>query len=168
MEDIHTDQIQVFSNAYDEHADTLFRHCYFRVSNREIALDLVQECFMKTWQHIEKGNDVRNIKAFLFTVINNLIIDHYRKKKAISLDTLSSDGFDPAGETGNEMVEEAEVARVIEVLEALPAQYRDVMVMRYVDGLPVKEIASHIGESENVVSVRLHRATKKVREMMET
>jgi DNA-directed RNA polymerase specialized sigma24 family protein len=41
-----------FIALYDEMADQLFRHCYFKVSNRELALDLVQETFARTWEYI--------------------------------------------------------------------------------------------------------------------
>lgn len=77
-----------FTQAYEEHADALFRHCYFRVSNRERALELTQEAFMKTWDSVAQGKEINNYRAFLFRVLNNLIIDEYRKKKSTSLDAL--------------------------------------------------------------------------------
>jgi DNA-directed RNA polymerase specialized sigma24 family protein len=70
-----------FIALYDEMADQLFRHCFFKLSNRELALDLVQETFSRTWEYISSGKEVNNIKGFLFKVANNLIIDEYRKKK---------------------------------------------------------------------------------------
>ena len=76
--------------------DAIFRHCYFRVFDRERARDLVQETFLKTWEYLTRGHDIENIRAFLYRVATNLIIDDSRRKKEISLEQLSESGFDPA------------------------------------------------------------------------
>ena len=44
-----------FEKAYDLYADAIFRHCYLRVSDRELAKDLMQEAFMKTWEYLASG-----------------------------------------------------------------------------------------------------------------
>ncbi|MBX4200907.1 RNA polymerase sigma factor, partial [Candidatus Parcubacteria bacterium] len=77
---------QEFLDAYKQHADAIYRHCYFRVYNKDLAEDLTQETFIKTWKYIVEGKKVDNIKAFLYRVAVNLIIDHSRKKKALALD----------------------------------------------------------------------------------
>ena len=60
-----------------------------------------------------------------------------------------------------------EGARALKALEELPEPYREAVVMRYVDGLSPTEIARTIGESENVVSVRVHRGLKKLKSLLE-
>jgi RNA polymerase sigma-70 factor (ECF subfamily) len=154
---------QEFSQAYEDLSDILFRHCYFRVSNREVALDIVQEGFTKTWLHITRGDDIVNLKAFLYQVMNNLIIDHYRKRKSSSLDLLQDDGFDPASREHEDILIHAEHSQVEEILKLIPEKDRVVIVMRYIDGLSVQEIARTLKEPENTISVRLHRALSKVR-----
>jgi RNA polymerase sigma factor (sigma-70 family) len=154
-----------FLKAYDELSQALFRHCFFRVSNREVALDMVQDGFTKTWQHLVAGNEIKNLKAFLYQVMNNLIIDYYRKSKSLSLDALMEDGFDSSDKTVN-TESSAELALVMRALPQLERHDREVIVFRHIDGLSVGEIAEIIGESENVVSVRLHRALKKLKEVV--
>jgi len=152
-----------FEEAYDQFADALFRHCFFKVSDREKAKDLVQETFIKTWNYLASGKEVRNIKTFLYKVAGNLIIDHYRKVKDFSLDQLTEKGFD-FSKTGDEIVNSAEYSRVLSFLAELEEKYREVIVWRFIDGLSPKEIAEIVGVSENVVSVRLNRAVKKLKE----
>lgn len=164
----HTMDEKAFLQTYDAYADALFRHCFFRTRNREHARDLVQETFMRTWEYQAKGKAIENIRAFLYRVANNLIIDHARKKQALSLDLLHEKGFDPKELQPSEQRTHSriELAHVLEVVEhALDKKYRDVLVMRYLDGLKPKEIAAILGESENVVSVRLHRAVKHVQQL---
>lgn len=106
------------------------------------------------------------MKAFLFTTAHNLIIDEYRKKKAISLDSLRDEGFDVHSDTDNIVEDRIDGERAIGLLATIPKMYRDVIYLQYVEGLSVKEIAQVIGESENNVSVRIHRGLAKLRTIM--
>lgn len=160
----HTnDTEEAFLKLYDECADGLFRHCYFRVSSREVAEELTQEAFLRVWSYLAEGKTVDKPKPFLYRVASNLIVDHYRAKKETSLDALAEDGFDPAGDTGSSVVEYAAGQQVLGLLEKLEPQYREILTLRYVDGLSIGEIADIIGQTENVVSVRIHRGIEKLK-----
>jgi RNA polymerase sigma-70 factor (ECF subfamily) len=96
-----TDEMQKdFIRAYDENADALFRQCFFKVHDREIAKDILQDTFARTWDYSTKGNTILNMRAFLYRTMNNLVVDYYRKKKAVSLDSLEEDGFNPVAPEG--------------------------------------------------------------------
>src|SRR5579863_136343 len=77
-----------FLEAYQHYADAIYRHCYFRVYNKELAEDLTQETFIKTWKYITEGKEIKNLKAFLYKVAVNLIIDNSRKKTALVFDDI--------------------------------------------------------------------------------
>ncbi len=83
-----------FIKAFDAYADGIFRYCFFRVFNRERAKDLVQDTFMRAWEYAAKGNKIENLKAFLYKIAHNVVIDESRKVKEYSLDALLSEGFD--------------------------------------------------------------------------
>jgi RNA polymerase sigma-70 factor (ECF subfamily) len=155
-----------FGKLYDEFADAIFRHCYFRVYDRELAKDLTQETFIKTWDYLSQGRLIENMRAFLYQVANNLVIDNARKKKPISLDVLHDQGFDPSEDPSESFARNLEAKNIIALLRRLDAKYREVVVFRYVDDLGPREIAAILGESENVVSVRLNRALKQLRELI--
>lgn len=155
-----------FISLYDEMADQLFRHCFFKISSRELALDLVQETFTRTWEYIASGKEVKNVKGFLFKVANNLIIDEYRKKKSVSLDTLQEAGFDAPVADHHKTIFNVEVDTVLSYVNKLDHKYKDVILMRYVKDFSPKEIAKILGESENAVSVRINRGLKKVQQML--
>jgi RNA polymerase sigma-70 factor (ECF subfamily) len=156
-----------FIALYDEIAEQLFRHCFFKVSNRELALDIVQEAFARTWEYIASGKKVNNVKGFLFKVANNLIIDEYRKKKVVSLETLQEQsGFDAPTHDDKKTILNAEVDTILAHINKLDEKYREVILMRYVDDFSPKEIAEILGQSENAVSVRINRGLKKVQAML--
>jgi RNA polymerase sigma-70 factor, ECF subfamily len=158
-----------FLAAYDAYADALFRHARFRVRDKSVAEDLVQEAFCRAWTHIAKGGEpVRNVRAFLYRILGNLIIDRARKAKEESLDALLDDGFQVAGDCGPSADVAADAKTAVEVLGRLEEPYRTAVAMRFLDDLPPREIAEILGVSAVVVSVRIHRGIAKLRQMIET
>ncbi len=152
----NTDKEKKFLKVYEDLADPVFRHCYFRLSDREKAKDVVQETFKRFWEYLGKEK-IENTKAFVFKIANNLIIDSYRKKKEESLDTLTEEGFDVRSDDHEAILNSVMGRELTSMLDQLSDTYRDLIVMRYIDDLPIYEIASVTGLNENVVSVRIHR-----------
>lgn len=159
-----------FLEAFDMYNDALFRHASLRVSNRERAVDIVHDTFTKAWSYLRSGYEIQSFRPFLYKILNNLIIDEYRKKKEVSLDNiLDAEGVDEGmfseltDETVDSLMAEVDGATAISLLHELPDQYREVLIFRFVDGLGPKEIGELLEVSENVVSVRLHRALQALR-----
>jgi RNA polymerase sigma-70 factor (ECF subfamily) len=157
-------QEKAFLEAFDAYADALYRHGYFRVSDAERAQDLVADTYTRAWDYLVKGNTIQEWRPFLYRTLNRLIIDEYRKKKSESLDALLDDQDVPEGafeELVHGSLKDLEMSldaqRVPELIQAMPDTYREVIVLRYIDGMQPKEIAVLLNESVNVVSVRIHR-----------
>ncbi len=152
-----------FLEAYEEYADALLRHCLMRVRDRELAKDIVQEAYSKTWVYMSEGKEIEYLRAFLYRVSNNLIIDWARKKKASSLETMmEDDGFEPADENIKDFADVPAAREAIKMLGELDEMYRTAITMRYLDEMSPREIANALGVSENVVSVRIHRGIEKL------
>lgn len=156
-----------FLTAHDAYADALFRHCYFRVYDRELAKDLVQETFCRTWTYLSQGKEIKNIRAFLYRILHNVIVDEIRRKKPLSLDQLVEEGFSPKDESAPDMEQRLVVKDIIQKLGLLDESHREIMQMRFIDDLSPKEISAVLGVSENVVSVRIHRGINKLRQLVE-
>ncbi|MBA3789148.1 RNA polymerase sigma factor [Patescibacteria group bacterium] len=137
-----------------------------KVSSREVAQDITQEAFMRYWQTLRKGDKLQNERAFLYTLARNLVIDWYRKKKESSLDVLSEAGIDFVGDGQKSVTASAEAREILAIMEKLDEDSREVLLLRFVEGFSPKEIALLLNESANTVSVRIHRATKKVQELI--
>jgi len=157
-----------FLEAYDTYADALFRHCFLRVSDREQAIDITQETFLRVWQYIEKGNKVGNMRSFLYTILSNQIIDYYRKKKSSSLDAIHEKGFEiESGRYGaSQIFKETETQHLLSKLHTLNDNYREILILRYVDGLSILEISEILGKKENSVSVQINRATEQLKKKL--
>src|SRR3989344_4395207 len=77
------------------------------------------------------------------------------------------EGFDIGTESMRDIETKDEHAQALALLECLPDKYREALVMRHVDGLSVKDIAHLTKETENVISVRIHRAIEKLKALTE-
>ncbi len=152
--------------AYDTHADAIFRHCYFKTGERELAQDMTQDVFIKAWSYMQSQHPIRNMRAFLYRLADNLVIDWYRKRKTQSLDALMDSGFEPV-EAGNGIEEATEISLALAKLRELGEDDQKLITLRFVEGLSPGEIGEIVGQNENVVSVRVHRALKKLRALFQ-
>lgn len=155
-----------FTRAYIEYYPSLMRYCLFKLSNQEKAVDLVSDTFTRMWCYIQQGNTIEYEKSFLYTTAQHLIIDEYRKKKNMSLEVLLSAGFEAS------LVGEKDVYNCIEndffvkEISKLPIPYNSIIHMRYVNDYSVSHISHVSGNSENNVSVKIHRGLVKLREIL--
>jgi RNA polymerase sigma-70 factor (ECF subfamily) len=151
-----------FLAAYDAHADGIFRFALAKTSDKTLADDIVQETFLRAWDSIVRGARVRLWKPYVFQIAYRLIVDSYRKRGMESLDQLSEEGFEAVDEHAD-ISQSVEMSRVRRVIAELPDHYRDVILLRFVEGLSPKDIARVTDLSHNVVSVRIHRGIRELR-----
>ncbi len=140
-------------------------HAFFKVSDHAIGEDLVQDTFMKTWSYLLKGGKIITMKAFLYHILNNLIIDQHRKHKAISLDTLIEKGFVPtgSGDDLDRLFNTIDGKAALLLIHLLPKPYKKVMQMRYEQDLSLKEMSTITGETKNTMAVQVHRGLEKLK-----
>ena len=153
-----------FLKAFDEYGDALFRHATIRISDRERAIDIVQDTYTKVWGYLRQGHEISSFRPFLYKVLNNLIIDEYRKRKESSLDALMEEETVDEGafeelqdHSMKSLLDQLDGKQALLVVGKLPDIYREVLIFRFVDGLRPKEICDLVEETENTVSVRIHR-----------
>jgi RNA polymerase sigma-70 factor (ECF subfamily) len=160
-----------FGQFYESLSDAIFRHCFFRLSDRERALDLMQETFIRTWSVLADGKrEIKNIKSFLYRTAHNLIVDEYRTRKStFSVEGLRESGWDIKDEDKIEVDVETsiETEKILQTLNKIDEKYRDAVIMRYIDELSLKEIAEATGETINNIGVRINRGLKQTKKLLE-
>ena len=161
---------QAFGKLYDKYIDEIYRFILMRVRSNEEAQDLTNEVFLKIWQYISTNDsDIDNVRAFLYRMARNIVIDGYRKsgKEVLALDddmieSLPDESIDLEGE----IEKEDELKSVLSVVDKLPDHQRELILMKYVQDLSVKEIAQVLEKSRGAVRVALHRAVKKLKTLL--
>lgn len=154
----------------DEQYDKIYRYCYFRMQQREAAEDITQETFLRFLENGTYRNTGRQLQ-YLYMVARNLCIDAYRNEKKRELPT----GFPEETEMGREMrasgaagegnPEERLVASLVlrQALEELAEEERELVLLRYVNQVPVGTIAGMFGISRFAVYRRLREAMRFLR-----
>jgi len=154
-----------FIEAYDKYLDAIFRYCYFKTNNRELSKDLAQDTFMRAWSYLRMGNDVENIRALLYKIAGNTVVDWYRKRKHLSLDSLMETGFDPA-DVESAADKYSEMPIVLNKLDKLSEGDQQLIKWHYVQGLTPEEMSKNLKQNKNIVSVRTHRAVMRLKMLL--
>lgn len=151
------------TTAHRDYAKGMNTHAFFKLHNHAMGEDLVQDTFMKTWSYLVKGGKIDVMKAFLYHVLNNLIVDEYRKRKTSSLDVLLEKGFEPGKDPSERLMNLLDGKAAILLIQRLPKLYQRVMRMRHVQDLTLSEMSLITGESKNTIAVQLHRGLEKLK-----
>jgi RNA polymerase sigma-70 factor (ECF subfamily) len=153
----------ILTTAHTNFAKGLGLHALFKIHDRAIGEDLVQETFIKTWSYLVRGGKIEIMKAFLYHVLNNLIVDEYRKHKTTSLDVLLKMGFEPSDGRSGRLFNILDGKMALLLIQRLPLTYQAVMRMRYVQDLSLNEISLLTGQTKNTVAVQAHRGLEKLK-----
>ncbi len=156
-----------FLDAYDQYSEAIYRHCFFRVYSAAKAEDLVQETYTKTWDYLRQGKQIDNIRAFLYRVANNLVIDNSRKKTEESLEQILENNpqAEPMGDDGTEVENRIMAEEILKSMDQLDDDIKQLLIYRFVDDLEPREIAIILEITPNHVSVKLTRAVVALKEL---
>jgi len=154
--------------AHKDFEKGLNTRAFFKVHDRTISEDIVQDTFLKTWSYMLKGGKIVLMKSFLYHILNNLIVDEYRKHKTTSLDTLIEKGFDaPAENETDRHFNILDGKTAVLLITRIPLIYQRVMILRYMKGLSIKEISAITGRTKNAVAVQAHRGLEILKTLYE-
>ena len=144
---------------YREYKDHIYNYIYRLSGDPEQALDVTQQTFIKliTDPALDRVN---NIKSYLFTIARNHLYDTWKKKKETLLDDAGIDIAAAAdeGDLTDELAQQQLQQAVVFCVHRLTDKYREVMILRYMEDLSIKEIASITQRSESDIKVSLLRA----------
>jgi RNA polymerase sigma-70 factor (ECF subfamily) len=145
------------------------------VHDRAVAEELAQDAFVRAFARLTTYDPERRFSAWFFRVLHNLVIDYLRRKRVatVSLDALTADGYagpvadDPASSPEDELERRSLAAALQDALSRLRPEYREVIVLRYEQGLSVDEVAGVLDLPEGTVKTFLHRARKELAGLLE-
>lgn len=147
---------------YRRYAQRIYTYCRKIIGDGQIAEDLLQDTFVKFFDAGRQGRPVENIPAYLLTIARNLCFTHQVKAKRQFVPFEEIHWMDR-----DVPYEHRELLQLIQTsLEVLPEEYREAFILREYNGLSYAEIAEVIGQSVDLVKVRIFRAKKKLREIL--
>lgn len=163
---------EAFAQLYDRYVTAIYRFVLLKVPSKEDAEDLTSEIFLKCWRFLQDQGVVKEIRAMLYQTARNAIADWYRAR-ASSPDRTLAVTFHPEDSStvvspepsdkgrGSALMEaRVDLALVMGRLERLKDDYRDILSLRLIDGLPFDLIAEIMEKKVGTVRVLYHRAKK--------
>ena len=162
---------EALKEIFDKYHKKVYRIAYGVVRQREEALDIVQEVFIKLFRSIKNFKGRSHFYTYLYRMVMNTAIDHARRAGKQFISSLDEEGsFEPSDEIekGPERIllhKELE-ERVKLAMDKLPAEQKAALIFRDVEGLSYQEMAEAMGCSIGTVMSRLHYGRKKMQELL--
>jgi len=156
----------IFTRVLKDHRNRIYSHALRCLRDPDDAADVTQEAFLRLWR---RGPDIEEdrLAAWLTRVTHNLCIDHARRTRTVhtyfgtpDIEAANSLAAAPEPESFPETDQQR---ALLDALETLPPETRSILLMHYFQGLKLREIASTLDMNLNSVKVRVHRARKTLR-----
>ncbi len=161
-----------FAQLYDMYVKKIYRFIYFKVGSEEEAQDLTSTAFLKAWQYLsdEEATKIRNLRAFLYRIARNLVIDHYRVKgvEQAWVEPIEDKEIHSAADTPLESVNRTfDNEAVMAGIKGLKPLHQEVVLMRYVEDMDINEIAEVINKTGGATRVIIHRALQELKDILD-
>jgi len=157
-----------FGSLYDRYQPAIYRFIVVKVGSREEAEDITHHVFLSAWANVgsykHRGHP---FSSWLYQIARNMVIDHYRAKHDdISLDKLDPDSSIIPSVEHVDVAMKMRLEKVSAAIAELKPDYQDVIILRFVEDLPLKEVAAILKKSEGAIKLAQHRAIKELKKKL--
>jgi RNA polymerase sigma-70 factor, ECF subfamily len=149
-----------FAALYETHVERIYRHIAARVGNDALAEDLTAQTFLRAWQSIDSYRPIadRPFVAWLFTISNNLVIDHFRRRRREVIGIVQEPPAGPGDDPERSAIAADLGGEIRRALSQLKPEHQLVVTLRLVDGAGYAEISAITGKSAGALRVIFCRA----------
>lgn len=165
---------KLFETYYFSFRSTIYWYVYKKVNKSELAEDITAEVFVKLAERpdVLAERDENGIKAWLYTVARNKVIDYYRQQgRSVQKVDMEEEVFEiVAKEDGHYLEDEIKnegAQFLLAAVEGLTAIEKEIITLRFVEEMQFSEIADIVGKNEGAVKMTLYRALEKLKELMQ-
>ncbi len=159
---------ECFGQLYDHYTPQIYRFILLKVTNRHEAEDLTHDVFLSAWQNL-RGYKSQGFpfSSWLYQIARNKVIDHYRTKKFhANVDELDESAVKLVDMTENNLEKVLSLEVIQKAMKNLNSEQQDVLIMKFIEDLPHRDIAATLGKSEGAVRLIQHRALNALREQL--
>jgi RNA polymerase sigma-70 factor, ECF subfamily len=160
---------KAFGKLYDEYLPRIYRFIFLKVGRKQDTEDLTHQVFVNAWQNVGRY-EFRGFpfSSWLYRIANNAVIDYYRTWKNLqNIDTVPEERFADNPETDETVDTKINMELLKGALAKLETDQQNVLIMKFIDDLSNKEIATALEKSEGAVRVIQHRALKQLKKYVD-
>ncbi len=159
------DLFEVIVNRY---SDKIFRYLYYQFGfQKSVAIELVQEVFLKVWQKLDSFDVSKKFENRIFTIAHNLAIDRIKKNGAVDPVELNDNEIKDSIDFNENWELEYKRKLLERLIGQLDFRYREVLILYYFEWKSYDEIADILGTTKNTVWSWIKRAKDKLKEIIE-
>jgi RNA polymerase sigma-70 factor, ECF subfamily len=153
---------QAFDEIYSRYANKIYTYCRKVLNSSNVSEDIFQDIFIKFYESVQKIDEMSNVQGYLIRIARNLCLNEKTRGK------ISKVTFDESHYEHNDTsIENNEIADILHTsLDALPEDFREVIVMKEFMDMSYKDIAFALDVTVSVVRIRIFRGKQKLREIM--
>jgi RNA polymerase sigma factor (sigma-70 family) len=157
--------VEAFGELYTNHVTKIYRYIYYNVHDKEHAEDITQEVFLKAWKAIGscRGKE-KTFSSWLYRIAHNLIIDKLRKSQ--KQPSREAELPEDIRDTSDRMEISLEQRDLLKVIDVLPPNQRQVIVMKFIEEMDNREIAETMGKSTGAIRILQMRALETLRKTL--
>jgi RNA polymerase sigma-70 factor (ECF subfamily) len=157
-----------FGVLYDHYHPMIYRFVMIKVGRREEAEDITHQVFLSAWQKVKSyKHQGHPFSSWLYQIARNQVIDHYRARKPdVSLEKTDPESFAIAVDHAADISKKMQLEKVRTAIALLKSDYQDVIILRFVEDMTLKETAASLRKSEGAVKVIQHRAIRELKKVL--
>ena len=157
-----------FGILYEYYFPKIYNYISYRLRNQQLAEDLTAETFLKAFDNLDKFQwRNRSFACWLYTIARNQMVDYFRHKDTLPVEDSFLESI-PDEENPEKVFLEKDLRRYwIELIKTLSPDQQDVLLLRFQEGLKLKEIASILCKNEGAVKGLLFRGLRSLRKNIE-
>ncbi len=159
-----------FAALLKKYGPGVHRKLHFKLPRDEDVEDAYNNVCLRTWQYIS-SNSVEHFSGLMHTITRGVIYEFYKTREKEGGDVVITDAMmqtqKELSHSQTQIEDSVDVNILLEAIKQLPDEYQEALTLRHLEGYKVKEIAEQLGKTENATSVIIHRARKKLCELLE-
>lgn len=175
MEALDAGDDQALAALVERYQTDIFRFCLHYLKNVESAKEMAQETFLRIYTARSRFEVNRKFKPWMLCIARNLCLNDLKRRKMVQMETLEEYASSARSESGDVLkapedspyeilLSEERNRFLLEMLDSLSEEAREIVVLRYFQKLSAREIAEIVDSTEGAVRTRLHRILKQMRD----
>ena len=147
----------------------LYVYVFELVHDEQASLDIVQETFINAARHLGSLREDDKFGSWLFGIAHQKVVQRWRRqgREAAALETLAAETAESGDDPAEFLIRAEQEAAVMKLLNQLPVAQRSVLLLHFMEGFQLEDIAAVTGTALGTVKSRLHYAKKALKQLIE-
>ncbi len=162
---------QLLDQLYDRYSGKIFHKCLSIIKNREAAKDCTHDIMVKIFMNLSKFQGKSAFSLWVHSISYNFCMDYLSKQKRLDFSDYSENDYDSVASDDealeNKLLQDLKLTQLEEVFEYLNPDEKMILMMRYQDGMSVRDIAESFDIGESAVKMRLKRSRARLADLIE-